>query len=415
MEDNEINNIIEEKFKIHLFTHDHVIPGEIDILIDFLEAGLDRLHIRKPGYSKEVYEELLISIPSEFRGRVVLHDYPELATRFGCCFQFNVRNTPPKDYKGCFSFSLHSTEEAERLMNESWNPDESPEFVTLSPIYDSISKTGYKSAFDPYDIQSINLSRVVALGGVNFENIVELKEMGFSGAALLGEVWHRPGGVMRLLKFLRMRNLCLQFVTNGVTPQETLSQALLAIKSGFRWIQVRMKNTGKVAVKRILQQLMPICTQSGTTLIVDDYADLAEYCHGVHLGQSDMSVSEARQRIPQDKIVGLTVNSLEDIEKSHAAKPDYYGVGPYRFTSTKNKLAPVLGLEGYRRLAPAMDRPFVAIGGIREDYIEGILDAGASGIAVSSMFTDADNPRELTELIYNKYFDGRTLNKKSLR
>lgn len=134
---------------------------------------------------------------------------------------------------------------------------------------------------------------------------------------------------------------------------------------------------------------------------MDDHTDLAEICDGVHLGQNDMPVAEARSILSPGKIIGLTVNNQEHIRESLHSLPDYYGVGPFRFTSTKKNLAPVLGLDGYRRLAPEIPAPFVAIGGITPSDIASLIEAGASGVAVSSLITNSDNPKLTTETLIN--------------
>ena len=109
---------------------------------------------------------------------------------------------------------------------------------------------------------------------------------------------------------------------------------------------------------------------------------------GVHLGKEDMAIVEARRILGSNKIIGLTCNTMEDVRRAYAEGADYVGIGPYRYTETKQRLAPVLGLEGYKAIAACMQTegirlPAFAIGGIEDADIPLIRDCGIGGIAVS--------------------------------
>ena len=392
-----------DSFKIHLFTAESSdlqrLSDEALWLNSLLRAGLDILHLRKPRLSREATEQLILSIESRFHPRIVLHDFPQLALRYGCGFQFNTRNPYDSETSAALplrSLSCHSLDQCKPLSDM--------DFITLSPIFDSISKAGYKGALDRSELQHADLSRVVALGGVSLDKIPLLKDLGFGGAALLGDIWNRKDGPALLLKYLRMRNLPLQFITHGKDIRQTLLQARDVIRGGGRWIQVRMKDSDLGEIRETLQELLPACEENGVTLLVDDHLSLAGLCHGVHLGQEDTPVAEARSLLPPEMIIGLTVNNLTQIHHSLSSLPDYYGVGPFRTTLTKRRLAPVLGLDGYRRLAPELCRPFVAIGGIRPDDIPSLIKAGADGIALSSCITEAADPVLQTKLILSRIY-----------
>ena len=110
-----------------------------------------------------------------------------------------------------------------------------------------------------------------------------------------------------------------------------------------------------------------------------------------------MPVREARRILGPDKIIGGTANSIEDIRRLVADGVDYIGLGPFRFTTTKSRLAPILGLEGYRRIAHQMaeegiDIPIVAIGGISSGDIVDIQNCGPFGIALSGAVLNAEDP-----------------------
>ena len=143
-------------------------------------------------------------------------------------------------------------------------------------------------------------------------------------------------------------------------------------------------------------------------MIIDDNVLLAKKigADGVHLGKNDMPVAQARQILGEKFIIGGTVNTFEDIlYHLKNGTPDYFGCGPFRFTSTKKNLAPVLGFEGYRDIVLKMrekgvDIPIVAIGGITKEDIPQLLECGVSGIALSGSIINAENPvREMADVI----------------
>lgn len=388
---------MEDSFRIHIYTSEGDIVDEARILTAFLDSGADCIHLRKPGKAADYIRSVLEKLPKRHINNVTLHSYPELAAEYGTGFQLNSR-CPRSDFDFIrLSKSCHT-------INEVAGSSEL-DFVTLSPVFNSISKKGYEAAFN---IPDLNLkgfkTDIIALGGVELSGIDSLKTAGFAGAAFLGSVWNRENGVKDMLKYLRMRNVCMQFITDGKDIMTTLRQAGSALEGGCRWIQVRMKDADSGEVRETLQELMPRCGEYCATLIVDDNVELADICHGVHLGQNDMPVAEARKKFSTEKIIGLTVNNPEQLKASEDSLPDYYGIGPYRFTTTKKNLAPVLGIEGYKRMLPELKRPFVAIGGIHPEDIPAMKDAGIKGFAISSVITQSDDPagmtEKLTKLIY---------------
>lgn len=387
--------MVAENFDIHVYTSENEVDNEINYLRELIFAGADYLHLRKPGRNFDYYAEVIEGIPEAFRKKIVLHSFPELAERYGVGLRLKAGDSLPGVRPATISRSCHSLNEIEKFSES--------DFVTLSPIFDSISKKGYQSAFEP---ETLDLRRfktpVIALGGVTLDKISYLKENGFSGAGFLGTVWESEANYLKFLKFLRMRNFKLQFITDGKDIQSTITQAQFALDGGCRWIQVRMKNADIGEIRETLQELLPKCNEFNATLLVDDYIELACYCHGVHLGQDDMPVCEARKFTESDKIIGLTVNNKKQIEDSISSLPDYYGIGPYRYTTTKKNLAPVLGIDGYKKLLPYIKIPFVAIGGISLSDVNGLLEVGASGVAVSSVITRSDNPVEMTKKFINE-------------
>ena len=137
------------------------------------------------------------------------------------------------------------------------------------------------------------------------------------------------------------------------------------------------------------------------TFILDDHVEWvgAYWCRRVHLGKNDMPVDEARKMLGRGRIIGGTANTFADVERLSRQGADYIGCGPFRFTTTKKNLSPVLGLEGYRDITAQMKAhdiqlPIVAIGGILHRDIPAIMQTGVTGIAVSGAILNAENPVE---------------------
>ena len=181
------------------------LQGEADFIDRLFGHGLDRLHLRKPGADIGECRRLLDGISREGLPRIVVHD------NFGLCREYGIggvhlngRNPmAPPNHEGSVSRSCHSLEEISRYKGEC-------DYLTLSPIFNSISKQGYMAAFGPGQLAAARDSglidrRVIALGGVTLENIPRVKELGFGGVAILGDVWQRmaDGSVDEYLASLR--------------------------------------------------------------------------------------------------------------------------------------------------------------------------------------------------------------------
>ena len=178
----------------------------------------------------------------------------------------------------------------------------------------------------------------------------------------------------------------------------------MALKGGCKWIQLRMKDASAEEVLANAEKALPLCRQYGAKFILDDHVELVERAgaDGVHLGKNDMPVDEARKILGNGKIIGGTANTIEDIVRLHKQGADYIGCGPFRFTTTKKKLSPVLGLEGYKSIVRDMrdkgiDLPIVAIGGITVADIPAIMATGVTGIALSGAILGAADPVAMTK------------------
>lgn len=203
----------------------------------------------------------------------------------------------------------------------------------------------------------------------------------------------------------------LQFITHTTDRYTIVDSARLALEGGCRWVQLRMKGADGVMLEASARQVQELCRRYGATFIIDDDVMLAKRigADGVHIGKEDMPITEARALLGDGPIIGATVNSFDDILSTlSTATPDYFGCGPFRFTATKARLAPTLGIEGYREIICRMREqdittPIVAIGGITREDIPALLASGVDGIALSGGVLRAKNPasemRNIRELI----------------
>ena len=206
-------------------------------------------------------------------------------------------------------------------------------------------------------------------------------------------------------------NYKLQFITHHTDRYSYVDSARIALEGGCRWIQLRMKDAEERELRDTAIIIQRMCRAAGATFIIDDNVALAKSigAQGVHLGKGDMPIAEARKILGKEFIIGGTVNSFDDIlYHLQNSMPDYFGCGPFRYTSTKRNLAPILGIEGYSDIIKQMREhniatPLIAIGGIAKENIPQLLKSGVDGIALSGSILRADNPpqemREIADIL----------------
>lgn len=188
----------------------------------------------------------------------------------------------------------------------------------------------------------------------------------------------------------------LQFITNTKCKTPVIEQVLAVIEGGCRWVQIRMKDASDEEISKVVEAIKPKCIETGTFLLLNDRVELAKTLNvgGVHLGKEDMPVSKARMILGAAAVIGVTANTLADVMAVSQLDIDYYGIGPFAETTTKEKLSPVLGLEGIRKICFDMSEkgiliPHVAVGGITLDDVLPLLEAGVNGIAVSGAIANS--------------------------
>ncbi len=169
-----------------------------------------------------------------------------------------------------------------------------------------------------------------------------------------------------------------------------------AVKGGVTMVQLREKKGTSLEFVEQALRIKKILASFHVPLIINDRLDvaLAVDADGLHIGQEDMPYDIARRILGKDKIIGLSVETVEQAEKANRLDVDYIGLSPIFVTDTKPELANQLGLEGIRKIASVSNHYIVAIGGMKAKNAAGVLRAGANGIAVVSGIVSADDPLE---------------------
>lgn len=217
--------------------------GEAEQIVQLLHSAVDLMHIRKPKATAQELEQLIRAIPSQYYARLVLHDHHELAQKYHLHgVHLNSRNPqPPVGWKGSVSRSCHSLAEVSQWKDKC-------DYVSLSPIFDSISKKGYRAAFTDEMLgkarqKGIIDEKVMALGGVTFNQMDDVLRMGFGGGMILGDAWKEESlhqgqqsvaltiagsdssagaGIQQDLKTMSVVGVYAATVITAVTSQNTL-------------------------------------------------------------------------------------------------------------------------------------------------------------------------------------------------
>ena len=191
----------------------------------------------------------------------------------------------------------------------------------------------------------------------------------------------------------------IQFISHYTEQYSYIDSIRMALDGGCRCIQLRMKGAAIDDVRSVALEAMRMCKERGATFVIDDHVELVKElgADGVHLGKNDMPIKEARSLLGEGFIIGGTANTFADVKAHYEAGADYIGCGPFRFTTTKENLSPVLGQEGYEQILRRMknegiDLPVVAIGGITINDIPQLMRIGMSGVALSGTVLRAADP-----------------------
>ena len=186
----------------------------------------------------------------------------------------------------------------------------------------------------------------------------------------------------------------LYYISQGETPLNHLENIEKVCQAGCRLVQLRLKSVSDGIYLETAKKAKKICRTYSATLVINDNVNIAfaSDADGIHIGKTDMPPSQAKAIIGSG-IIGGTANTLDDCLRLIEQKVDYIGLGPFRYTTTKDKLSPILGLDGYKEIIQKLkvlkkDIPIVAIGGIQSSDFDALFAIGVSGIAVSGLLTD---------------------------
>ncbi|WP_419869545.1 thiamine phosphate synthase [Chryseobacterium sp. CT-SW4] len=187
----------------------------------------------------------------------------------------------------------------------------------------------------------------------------------------------------------------LQYISQGNTALEQQKNIHQSLDAGVKWVQVRWKNAPESLLRELSHKAKILCAEYHAVCIINDHTEIAKEvdADGVHLGLSDGSVKKARRILGPHKIIGGTANTFSDVQLRIEEECDYIGLGPLRYTPTKEKLSPVLGFDGYRHIYQKLNEQsaelpkIYAIGGVILNDIETLKEIGLHGVAISGEIT----------------------------
>lgn len=183
----------------------------------------------------------------------------------------------------------------------------------------------------------------------------------------------------------------LHYITQGQDVEQHLTNIQMACTYGTELVQLRLKNMDKATILKAAEKAREITNAYQTRLIINDHYSIAKIvkADGVHLGKLDACPSKVRNHLYSWQIVGGTANSIADCKTLIQKRVDYIGLGPLRYTPTKQNLGPLLGIDGYINIFKALSTkiPLLAIGGITIADVPELLNAGIYGLASSGTIT----------------------------
>jgi len=201
----------------------------------------------------------------------------------------------------------------------------------------------------------------------------------------------------------------LHIITQHIEGFSHIAQIEALKKTGAKCIQLRVKNTAQDEWFEIGRKAKALLSNTNIQLIINDNVYLAKEidADGVHLGKKDMTIKEAREILGSEKIIGGTANTFDKIVELYEAGADYIGLGPYRSTSTKKELDPVIQHFGYEVIMKKLELqkikiPVIAVGGINTEDVVPLMVAGLQGVAVSSAILKAKDITESVEKFHTE-------------
>ena len=209
-------------------------------------------------------------------------------------------------------------------------------------------------------------------------------------------------------------------VTGNGSQDDIVSTAAQAAAGGAGVIQVRSKPIGAGQLLKLAEKVSLAVAEANpaTKILIDDRVDIAAILmrrglpvHGVHVGQSDIPVTDVRELLGPDAIIGLTTGTAELIQQAneYADIIDYVGAGPFRPTPTKDSGRDPIGLDGYPRLVELSQLPIVAIGDVQPADVTALASTGIAGVAMVRAFIEAPSATELAQQIIADFSAGQQM------
>jgi thiamine-phosphate pyrophosphorylase len=211
----------------------------------------------------------------------------------------------------------------------------------------------------------------------------------------------------RLDKIAKISGLYVIIDTQTLNGRSHLEAARQVIEAGVKVVQLRDKTTMKRDLIPIARSLQELCRQNDVLFIMNDYLDiaLAIDTDGLHIGQEDLPLDTARQLLPPDRVLGISVTTIEQATQAEASGADYIAVGSIYPTSSKDNIG-VVGIERLQTIKQIARTPVVAIGGINQNNAREVRAAGADSLCVINAVLNAPNikkaARDMIELIGKK-------------
>ena len=223
--------------------------------------------------------------------------------------------------------------------------------------------------------------------------------------AVLARVERQVAGTLRSTLAARITGVYVIVDPEATNGRPVAEVAEAALRGGVRVLQLRDKSGDKAQMLEASRKIKDLCDKHDALFIANDHADLAlaSEAHGLHVGQTDLPVQEARRVLAPTQIVGKSNNGVEEAVSSEAEGADYIGVGAVYATANKSDAEDVIGLEGLQRVVEAVSIPVVAIGGITPERANAVAETGACGAAVIGAVMGSPEPAEAVRALLSPF------------
>jgi len=204
----------------------------------------------------------------------------------------------------------------------------------------------------------------------------------------------------------------LHYLTQDLDNRSHIEQTQIACEAGCKWVQYRCLTKTDEQMLDELPEIASICDDWGATLIITDHIHLLDKAdiQGVHIEDMQADFKAIREQIGEEKTFGASAHTFEDIQRIAAGNSvDYIGCGPFAFTDTKPNEYSLLGISGYQSIVKRMAEenitlPLLAVGGIKIEDVDALMNTGIFGLAVSAAINKAENPAAALKEIYKKVY-----------